>query len=85
MEKVTTTKMSSKGQVVIPETIRKKLNLVSGTHFIVLGDNDTVILQKITMPNIKEFNAIIARAKQQAKSAGLTHENIETAIASVRG
>lgn len=43
MNTVATTKMSSKGQVVIPEEIRRKLNLVSDSRFVVLGEFDTII------------------------------------------
>lgn len=44
MESVSTTRMSSKGQVVIPENIRKQLNLKTGTQFVVVGDKDRVIV-----------------------------------------
>jgi len=44
MANVATTKLSSKGQVVIPENIRKKLKLEVGAQFVVLGDKDVVIL-----------------------------------------
>lgn len=52
MNAFVTTRMSSKGQIVIPENIRKQLNLIEGTHFVVLGENDVVSkfrpLQQIT-------------------------------------
>ena len=38
MANVATTKMSSKGQVVIPENIRKRLNLKAGAQFVVVGE-----------------------------------------------
>ena len=44
MTNLATTKMSSKGQVVIPEDIRKRLKLKAGSQFIVVGENDVVIL-----------------------------------------
>ena len=40
MANISTTKMSSKGQVVIPENIRKQLNLKAGTQFVVVGDKN---------------------------------------------
>ena len=40
---VSTTKMSSKGQVVIPEQIRTQLDLEAGSRFVVVGDKDVVI------------------------------------------
>jgi AbrB family looped-hinge helix DNA binding protein len=47
MANLATTKMSSKGQVVIPENIRKQLNLKAGAQFIVVGEKDVVILKSI--------------------------------------
>ena len=40
MSKLATTKMSSKGQVVIPEEVRSRLGLEPGEQFIVVGDKD---------------------------------------------
>ncbi|MBU1704531.1 MAG: AbrB/MazE/SpoVT family DNA-binding domain-containing protein, partial [Nanoarchaeota archaeon] len=50
------TRMSSKGQVVIPENIRRNLNLKAGAQFIVVGDKDVVILKSISPPSIDEFD-----------------------------
>jgi len=41
---ISTTKMSSKGQVVIPEKIRIALGLKEGAQFVVVGQGDSVIL-----------------------------------------
>lgn len=38
MSFIETTKMSSKGQVVIPENIRKGLGLKTGSQFVVVSD-----------------------------------------------
>jgi len=38
MTNLATTKMSSKGQVVIPEDIRKRLKLRAGSQLVVVGD-----------------------------------------------
>ncbi|HDN94572.1 MAG TPA: AbrB family transcriptional regulator, partial [Nitrospirae bacterium] len=37
MAPLATTKMSSKGQIVIPEDIRKRLGLKPGAQFVVVG------------------------------------------------
>lgn len=80
-----TTKMSSKGQVVIPEEIRKHLGLKEGSQFIVVGDKDTVILKAIAAPSFEDFDDLIAEARKQAKIAGMKRADIKTAIAEVRG
>ncbi len=85
MANLATTKMSSKGQVVIPEVIRKRLNLKTGAQFVVIGDNDVVILKNITPPSIAEFDELIAKARKTGKQAGLKKTDIKKAIMEVRG
>lgn len=85
MANVATTKMSSKGQVVIPEDIRKRLNLQAGTQFVVVGDKDVVILKSISPPSIEEFDSLIADARKKGKQAGLKKSDIKEAILKVRG
>ncbi len=80
-----TTKMSSKGQVVIPEDVRKRLNLKAGTQFVVVGDNDVVILKAIAPPSMDEFDGLVAKARRQAKTVGLKKSDIADAIAEARG
>jgi len=85
MANISTTKMSSKGQVVIPEAIRKKLKLKSGAQFIVMGDKDVVILKSISPPPIDEFDDLISKARSQARKAGMKRSDIVAALAKARG
>ena len=41
------TKASSKGQVVIPTRIRKRLDIKEGSVFAVAADRDVIILKKV--------------------------------------
>ncbi len=84
MASVSTTKMSSKGQVVIPENIRRNLSLKAGAQFIVVGDKDVVILKSITPPSTNEFDELIAKARQDGKKVGLKKTDIKEAIKKVR-
>ena len=77
--------MSSKGQIVIPESIRKQLNLKEGMQFVVVGDDDVVILKAITPPDINEFDTLIQQARKQGKIAKLKQKDITSAIAKARG
>lgn len=85
MSTVATTRMSSKGQVVIPEEVRNSLHLECGTQFIVMGENDVIILKTITPPSMSEFDGIVSRARRQAKAAGLRPSDIARTVAKVRG
>lgn len=63
MSQLATTKMSSKGQVVIPEKIRKRLNLAAGSQFVVMAEDDVVILKRITAPSIEEYSSLIEQVR----------------------
>ena len=84
MSRLSTTKMSSQGQVVIPEEIRKKLKLKPGAQFVVIGDKDVVIFKTISPPSIEEFDKLIADARKQAKQAGMKKSDIKAAINKIR-
>jgi len=79
-----TTKMSSKGQIVIPEEIRNKLGLKSGDKFLVMGEKDVVILKTLSSPSLDEFDALIKMARNQAKAARIKRTDIAAAIAKAR-
>ena len=85
METIATARMSSKGQVVIPEDVRKRLRLEAGTRFVVLGENDVVILKTVRPPSMRDFNTLIAKARQQARAAGMRQLDIAEAVARARG
>jgi len=80
MNILATTKMSSRGQVVIPEDIRKQLHLETGTQFAVIAENNVVILKIITPPKLSEFKGILNKIQNAAKAAGLTTEDLDEVI-----
>ena len=44
---IDTTKLTVRGQLVIPKSIREKMNLNEGDRFIVISATDSIILKKI--------------------------------------
>ncbi len=76
--------MSSRGQVVIPEEIRNKLGLKAGDRFLVIADNDVVILKSLISPSLGEFDYLIREARKQARITGLKRSDIVNAVAKVR-
>jgi AbrB family looped-hinge helix DNA binding protein len=84
MTSFATTKMSSKGQIVIPEAIRKRLGFKAGSQFVVVGENDVVILKAISPPSMEEFDSLSAKARKQARQAGMKRSDIASAIAKAR-
>jgi AbrB family looped-hinge helix DNA binding protein len=84
MENMATTRMSSKGQVVIPEAVRTRLGLKTGSQFVVIGDRDVVILKTITTPSREEFAALAAKARGQARAAGVRRSDVAPMVRKAR-
>ena len=84
MVRLATTKLSSKGQVVIPEDIRERLGLEAGAQFVVVGEGDVVVLKVLKAPKMSDFKALLDKAQRSAEAAGLTPEDVEQAIREVR-
>ncbi len=85
MDGFATTRMSSRGQVVIPEEVRNRLGLKAGMQFVVVGNRGGVILKAISAPSVKEFNDLMGQARRQARRARLKKADVEAAVARVRG
>ncbi len=84
MVQLATTKLSTKGQVVIPEGIRERLGLEAGAQFVVVGEGDVVVLKVLKAPKMSDFKALLDKAQRSAEAAGLTPEDVEQAIQEVR-
>jgi len=84
MKLLATTRMSSKGQVVIPEEIRDRLHLAAGSQFVVIGEGDAIIFKTLTAPVMKDFDGLIQHARTQAKLAGIKSADIAKAITTAR-
>jgi len=80
MSNPATTRMSSKGQVVIPEEIRTRLGLTAGTQFVVIGDKGVVVLKTLTSPRMSDFDELAGQARRQARKAGLKRSDVADAV-----
>jgi AbrB family looped-hinge helix DNA binding protein len=78
--------VSDKGQVVIPQSIRKKLGIVPKTKLLVYGYEDAVIMKKLNVPDVaKELEALYKRVdKRIAEYGELTNEEINQVIQDCR-
>jgi len=79
-----TTKLSSKGQVVIPEEIRNRLGLETGAQFVVVGEGDVVVLKALKAPKMSDFKRLLDQARESAEAAGLTEDDVKRALREVR-
>lgn len=78
------TSVSTKGQVVLPKSIRDSLTLQSGTKLLVVSDGQSIVLKPIEMPDISEFRNLMEAAASWADEVGMTEEDISSAITTVR-
>jgi AbrB family looped-hinge helix DNA binding protein len=85
MSSVSTTKMSAKGQVIIPEDIRSACGFGKGAQFIVIADKDSVILKAIQPTRIEQFDSVIGRTRELARKAGIKKSDVTASINKVRG
>ena len=66
------TRVSDKGQVVIPKEIRDKFNFTEGSKLIVVATGDAVILQRIeTVVGSVRSKELIERGKWLGERLGL--------------
>ncbi len=66
--------------IVIPLDIREQLGLREGEKFIVVGEDDTVLLKKISMPSFKNFDKLIQKTQAFAKEHSITENKLDRAI-----
>jgi len=78
------TKLSSKGQVVIPQGIREALQLKEGTPLAVIAQKDSILLKKIEMPKAKSWDEVTAPFRRAAKKSGFTKEDLDKIIEELR-
>ncbi len=67
-------KMSSRGQIVIPQDIRAEICASEGTMFAVVSGRDSIVLKKVAMPSKDE---LICELKQIAKEGSKKLERLE--------
>jgi len=79
-----TTKLSSKGQIVIPEDIREAMGLEPGVQFAVVYQGDSILLKVISEPSMKKLKALREKVRRQAQKAGVTDDEIHNAISDSR-
>jgi AbrB family looped-hinge helix DNA binding protein len=84
MTTVATTRLSSKGQVVIPEEIRRRLRLETGAQFVVVGEGDVVVLKAVQPPSMAQFDELVRSARAAARRTGMKRRDVAQAVRKAR-
>jgi len=72
-----TTRVSSKGQVVIPEAVKKAAGVHEGEDLLVLAIGDTIVMKKLSAVSFREVAKPIWRS---VKAMGLSGEELDELI-----
>ena len=82
------TKMTSKGQVVIPQEIREEKGLKEGERFLVYDLSDSIVLKRVknleSARSIDEFEKAFRSTWATAKKAAIKAKDAEAEIAAYR-
>jgi AbrB family looped-hinge helix DNA binding protein len=81
MVEASTTKISSKGQVVIPANVRKAANIKKGQRILAIAIDDTVVLKKILD---KSFEETLKPVWNKVRKMGLSEEDVNAIIDEAR-
>ena len=76
--------VSTKGQVVIPGAIRRRLGIAAGSKLVVMTDGENVLMKPVRPPRLADFGQLLAESRKVAADAGLTPADVEQAIKVVR-
>ena len=82
------TKITSKGQVVIPQDVRKEANIIDGEKFFVYASGDSIILKRTRKfkdtQSKEEFERVFKNAWKTAKEKGITRNDVEEELKAAR-
>lgn len=71
LEEPEITTMSEKGQVVIPQGLRKYLGIKPKTRFVVFVINNDIVMRKLDIPDVKkEWNNIFQSIDKKGLKLG---------------
>lgn len=89
MADVEITRMSSRGQVVIPLDIREALQWTEGTPLAVMSKGSMLILKKVSTPTkedlLKEFGDIVSEGSNIAAEKRIRQSDVQKIIHVRRG
>jgi AbrB family looped-hinge helix DNA binding protein len=85
MGEVMITRLSSKGQIVLPKVLRDTLGLKSGEIFAMFGEDDTIVLKKIELPSEQDFEKLLKWGQKYAKKYKISKKDVLRAIEEARG
>jgi AbrB family looped-hinge helix DNA binding protein len=79
------TRLSEKGQVVIPNELRKRMGLKEGTRFLVIGLDDMIVLRRLELSKEQvRLKRLLEKSRAKAEKIGFTEKEIDRLIHAYR-
>ena len=74
-------KMSPKGQLVVPQEIRKKEGFEPGDRFVPFEIKEGILFKKVKMPNLKnEFKKLSEEIQKKFRDYNIKESDVKEAI-----
>ena len=77
--------VSTKGQIVIPGRIRKRLGIQAGSRLMVMTDGENVLMKPIAPPRLETFEALVEESRRAAADSRMEPADAKRAVTEVRG
>ena len=76
--------VSSKGQIVLPIEMRKKLSIEAGAKLAAYAFGDMIMLKPIDIPTENDFKKILDQLAMWAEDAGYKESDVDEIVKSYR-
>jgi len=76
--------VSSKGQVVLPAEMRKRMSITNGDKLAAYASGDIIMLKVIKIPTADEFRERLDEAQEWAANVGYKEDDVDDIIKEVR-
>ncbi len=78
------TSCSSKGQIVIPHSLRKELGITTGIKLIIFTDGSNLLLKPVQAPKLENFQKLIKESRAVAQKKKFNLADVKKIIKQVR-
>jgi len=79
------TRLSERGQIVIPNELRRRMGLKEGMRFLVMGLDDTIVLRKLELSQERiRLKQLLEKSRERARNVGFTDKEIDRLIQETR-
>lgn len=79
------TRISEKGQVVIPSSLRRLMKIEKSDQFLVFGEGNTIVLKKVEKTAFKKsFDEVANPIREAIKKTGFSRSDLAKSIKEVR-